>query len=66
MWVTSNFSGAALGAEANKLMNFLLHFGCASEEFRFVVSNLADWMANYSPLLGRLPCSSGMSPRCTG
>ena len=44
-------SGAsgALGAEAMELRNWLLHFGCASEEFRVVVASLADWMANSSP-----------------
>ena len=35
MWVASKLSGAAgaLGAEAMELRNWLLHFGCASEEF---------------------------------
>ena len=34
MWVTSKLSGAAgaLGAEAMELHNWLLRFGCASEE----------------------------------
>ena len=51
MWVTSKLSGAsgALGAEAIELRNWLLRFGCASEELRVVVTRLADWMANYSP-----------------
>ena len=51
MWVASKLSGAAgaLGAEATELHNWLLCFGCASEEFRVVVARLADWMANYSP-----------------
>ena len=50
-WVASKLSGAAgaLGAEAMELHNWLLRFGCASEEFRVVVSRLDDWMANSSP-----------------
>ena len=31
------------------LINWLLCFGCMSEEFRVVVASLADWMANSSP-----------------
>ena len=31
-----------------ELRNWLLHFGCASEEFRVVVASLEDWMANSS------------------
>ena len=51
MWVSSKLSGAAgvLGAEAIELRNWLLHFGCASEEVRFIVARLADWMANSYP-----------------
>ena len=50
-WVASKLSGAAgaLGEEAMELRNWLLRFGCASEEFRVVVTSLADWMANSSP-----------------
>ena len=50
-WVASKLSGAAgaLGAEAVKLRNWLLRFGCVSEELRVVVASLADWMANSSP-----------------
>ena len=50
-WVASKLSGAAgaMGAEAMELRNWLLRFGCASEELRFVVASLADWMANSSP-----------------
>ena len=50
MWVASNLSGAvgALGAEAIELRNWILCFGCASEEFRVFVARLADWMANSS------------------
>ena len=32
-----------------ELHNWLLCFGCVSEEFRVVVASLADWMANSSP-----------------
>ena len=51
MWVVSKLSGAAgaMGAESIELRNWLLHFGCASEDFRVVVARLADWMANSSP-----------------
>ena len=50
-WVASKLSGAAgaLGAEAIELRNWLLCFGCASEELRVVVSRLADWMAPPPP-----------------
>ena len=49
-WVASKLSGAggALGVEAIKLRNWLLRFGCASEELRVVVASLAGWMANSS------------------
>ena len=51
MWVASKLSGAAgaLGAEAMELRNWILCFGCASEDFRVVVARLADWMSNSSP-----------------
>ena len=51
MWVASKLSSAAgaLGAEAIELRNWLLRFGCASEELRVVVARLDDWMANSSP-----------------
>ena len=63
-WVASKLSGAAgaLGAEAMELRNWLLCFGCASEEFRVVVARLVDWMANSSPPPGHLSCTDGMSP----
>ena len=50
-WVASKISGAAgaLGAGAMELRNWLLCFGCASEELRVVVASLADWMSNSSP-----------------
>ena len=50
-WVPSKISdtAGALGEEAMELRNWLLCFGCASEELRVVVANLADWMANSPP-----------------
>ena len=50
-WVSSKVSDAAcaMRVEAIEMRNWLLHFGCLSEEFRFVVPRLADWMANFSP-----------------
>ena len=67
-WVASKLLGAAgiLGAEVIELRNWLLRFGCASEEFRVVVADLENCMANSSPHLGYLPCSYGMSHSCTG
>ena len=50
-----------------ELRNWLLRFGCESEEFRVVVASQADWMAN-SPLppLNRLSRTYGMSPSGAG
>ena len=50
-WVASKLSGAAgaLGAEAIELHNWLLCFGCASEERRVVAAKLVDCMANSPP-----------------
>ena len=50
-WVASKLSGAAdaLGVEAMELRNWLLRFGCASDEIRVVFASLADWMDNSSP-----------------
>ena len=42
-------AAGALGAEAIELKNWLIFFGCVSEEFRVVVDGLADWMDNYCP-----------------
>ena len=52
VWVASKLLGAAgaLVVEAIDLRNWLLCFRCASEEFRVVIADLADWMANSSPL----------------
>ena len=48
MWVESKLSGTvgALGAEAIEFRNWLLCFGCGSEDFRVFISDMADWMAN--------------------
>ena len=50
MWVASNLSGAAgaLGAEVIEMRNWLLRFGCTSEELRVFVASLAHWVANSS------------------
>ena len=50
-WVASKLSGAAgaLGEDVIELRNWLLRFGCASEELIVVVASLTDWMANSSP-----------------
>ena len=50
-WVASKLSGAvgALGAEAMDLRNWLLCFGCVSEELRVVIASLTDLMAHSSP-----------------
>ena len=44
MWVASKLSGTSgtLGVEAIELLNWLLCFGCASEELRVVISRLGD------------------------
>ena len=49
--MASKLSGAAgaLGAEEIEMSNWILHFGCAPEDFRVVVANLEDWVANSSP-----------------
>ena len=51
IWVASNLSGAAgaLGSEAIELRNWIIYFGCTLEDFRVVVTDLSDWMANSSP-----------------
>ena len=49
--MVSKLSGSSgtLGNEAIELRNWLLFFRCVSKEFRVVVANLADWVANSSP-----------------
>ena len=48
--VTLKLSGVAgaLGLEAIELRNWLLHFGCVSEEIRVVDAKLENWMSNSS------------------
>ena len=55
-WVASKLSGAtgALVVEAVDMRNWLLRFGCISEEFRVVVANLSNWMAPPPPPPGLL------------
>ena len=50
-WVASKLSGAAgaLGADEMEIRNWLIRFGCASEEFRVVIASMADCMVNFSP-----------------
>ena len=59
--VASMLSGAAgaLGAVAFELRNWLLRFGCVSEELRVIVSILDNWMP---PPLGCLLRTNSMSP----
>ena len=61
-WVASNISGATgdLGAVVIELRNWLIYFGFTSEDLRFVVANLADWMP--PPPLGCLSHIDGMMP----
>ena len=51
IWGASKLSSkaGALRAEAIELRNWLLRFGCASEELRVVVARLAGLMANSPP-----------------
>ena len=50
-WAALNLSSAARapGAEALELKNWLLRFGCASEELRVEVVGLEYWLENSSP-----------------
>ena len=51
MWVASKLSGAtgALGAEVIELKNWILSFGCTSEELKVVVAKLNDCIAHSFP-----------------
>ena len=55
-WVTLKLSVAAdaLGAESIELRNWIILFGCASEELMVVVVKLTGCRDNLSPPLGRL------------
>ena len=50
-WVASKLCGTsgAVVAEAIEMRNWLLCFGCASEEFLVVVADLANWMDTPPP-----------------
>ena len=50
-WVASKLLGTAgaLGAEAVELCNWIVCFGCVSEELKVVVAKMAAWMANSYP-----------------
>ena len=70
-WEASKLSGAAgaLEAEAIDLRNWLLCFGCASEELRVDIARLTDWMAKsslpwstYSALMACLPVELDKRP----
>ena len=63
-WFVSMLSSAAgaLGAEAIKMINWLLRFGCAPDEISVFVARLADWMTNSSSPIGRLSRTNGMLP----
>ena len=68
-WVASKISGItdALRAEEIELRNWLIRFGCGSEELRFVVTRLADWVAKPPPPpLGHLLRTNGLLPVSAG
>ena len=50
MGVASEISGTAdaLRADAIEIINWILCFGCASEELRVFVTRLAEWVSNSS------------------
>ena len=49
MLVASKLSGVtgALVVETIELHKWLILFGCALEELRFIIVDLADWISNY-------------------
>ena len=55
-WVASKLSSAAeeLGEEALKIKNWLLRFGCASEELWVEVSGLVGFLGKYPPPPGQI------------
>ena len=63
-WVAPKISDAAgaLGAEAIETINWLLHFGCVSEELRVVVDRLADSMTTLPPPPDCLLRTNGILP----
>ena len=68
-WVASKISGdaRALGDEEIYLCNWIIHFGCTSEELRVGISDTADWNRNsYPTRAGRLSPPDGMFPSGSG
>ena len=47
-WLASKLSGAAvsLGAEALEMKNWIIQFGCDSEELREFIADQVDWLSN--------------------
>ena len=65
-WVVSKLSGAlgALSVEEIEPINWILRFGCLSEELRVIAARLDDWMDNYPPPpppMDRILRTNGMS-----
>ena len=67
-WFESNISGAlgALGAEAIKLRNCLLRFGCMPEELSIQSARLVTTDLNSSGMHPKRRNSSGKPPGCVG
>ena len=63
MWVASKLFGAVgvMGEEAIELRNWLLCFGCASEDLMVVVSRRAEFRANPTPPPGLTCIGRGKS-----
>ena len=51
---------AALGAEEIELKNWIICFGCASEELGVIIFNLSDWMLPPPPFLGLILRTNGL------
>ena len=59
-------AAGALGAEAIELINWLLRFGCVSEELRVAVARLDDKMVTPPPPPVRILRTNGLSPGSAG
>ena len=59
--VASRLSGATrvIRVEAIKVRNWLLKFGCASEELISVLAYMSDWLNPPPPI--HLPCADGIT-----
>ena len=68
LWVMSKFSvtAGALEEKEIELRNWIILFGCTSEELRVIVAKLSDWMANSSPPLGRILLTNVLPPSSFG